>query len=166
LKETILEHLGDSVYADGETSLEQRVVELLTKHNATLSLVEVGSGGTVAAALSGAAGAQRVMAGAFVAPKAEKLRRLLGIRDDHAGKSRRQETELLAEAAAAATASQWALAVGEPWKDDHGTDYVDVVFRLPDGRLESRQVRFRGVGELARSRLSTQLLDQLRRRLK
>jgi len=43
---------------------------------------------------------------------------------------------------------------------------VYVVFRLPDGRLESRQVRFRGAGELSRSRLSTQLLDQLRRRLK
>jgi hypothetical protein len=35
-----------------------------------------------------------------------------------------------------------------------------------DGRLESQQVRFRGTGELARSRLSTQLLDQLRRSLK
>jgi hypothetical protein len=43
---------------------------------------------------------------------------------------------------------------------------VEIAFKLPDGRLENRQVRLSGTGELARSRLSTQLLDQLRRRLK
>ena len=168
LKDTILKHLGDSVYADDETSLEQRVVELLAARGATLSVAEVGSGGSLAAAISGADGAQQVLAGAYVAPTAEKLRRLLGVSKDHwaTGTSRSQRTQRLAEAAAATTASQWALAVGEPWKDDGGGDYVDVVLRLPDGRLESRQVRFRGTGEVARSRLSTQLLDQLRRRLK
>ena len=168
LKDTILKHLGDSVYADDETSLEQRVVELLAARRATLSVAEVGSGGSLAAAISGADGAQQVLAGAYVAPTVEKLRRLLGVSKDHwaTGTSRSQRTQRLAEAAAATTASQWALAVGEPWKDDGGGDYVDVVLRLPDGRLESRQVRFRGTGEVARSRLSTQLLDQLRRRLK
>ncbi len=166
LKDTILKHLGDSVYADNETSLEQRVVELFAERNATLAFAEVGSGGSLAAAISGADGAQQVLAGAYVAPTVEKLRRLLGIRDDHSEKSRSQRTEQLAEAAAAATASEWAIAVGKHWKDDRGVDYVNVVLRLPDGRFESRQVRFRGTGEPARSRLSTQLLDQLRRRLK
>lgn len=168
LKDTILKRLGDSVYADDETSLEQRVVELLAARRATLSLAEVGSGGSLAAAISGADGAQRVLAGAYIAPTAEKLRRLLGISDDHwtAGTSPSQRTEQLAAAAAEATASKWSIAVGEPRPDERGVDYVDVVFKLPDGRLESRKVRFRGTGELARSRLSTQLLDQLRRRLK
>ncbi|MHC4118259.1 MAG: molybdopterin-binding protein [Planctomycetota bacterium] len=166
LKGEILKHLGDSVYADDETSLEQRVVELLAECNATLSVAEVGSGGSLTAALSGAGGAHRVMAGGCVAPTAEKLRRMLGIRRDYNEKSPGKETEQLAEAAAAATASQWALAVGEPFKDDRGTEYVNIAFKLPDGRLESRRLRFRGTGELARARLSTQLLDQLRRRLK
>jgi nicotinamide-nucleotide amidase len=166
LKDAIIEQLGDNVYADDETSLEGRVVELLADRGATLSVAEAGSGGSLAAAISGADGAQRVLAGAYVAPTAEKLRRLLGIRDGRTDISRRQETERLAKAAAAATASNWAIAAGEPWKDDRGTDYVYVVFRLPDGGLESRQVRFSGTGELSRSRLNTQLLDQLRRRLK
>jgi nicotinamide-nucleotide amidase len=166
LKGEILKHLGDSVYADDETSLEQRVVELLAERNATLSIVEIGSGGSLTAALSGAGAAHRVMAGAYVAPTTEKLRRLLGVRDDYDEESPGKETEQLAKAAAAATASQWALAVGEPFKDDRGTEYVDIAFKLPDGRLESRRLRFRGTGELARARLSTQLLDQLRRRLK
>jgi nicotinamide mononucleotide (NMN) deamidase PncC len=105
------------------------------------------------------------MAGAYVAPKAEKLRRLLDISNDDYGRSHKQVAESLAETVATATASQWAIAVGEPWKDDRGTDYVDVAFRFPDGRLDSRQMRFRGASELARSRLTTQLLDQLRRKL-
>jgi len=168
LKSTILKHLGDSVYADDETSLEQRVVELLAARRATLSVAEIGSGGSLTAAISGADGEQRVLAGAFVAPTAEKLRRLLGVTDEHwaAGTSRSQRMQRLATAAAEATASQWTLAVGEPWPDERGVDYVDIVFKMPGGRLESRRIRFRGTGELARSRLSTQLLDQLRRRLK
>ena len=166
LKTAILKRLGDNVYADDETTLERRVVELLADRGATLSVAEAGSGGSLAAAISGADGAARILAGAYVAPTAEKLRRLLGIRDGRRGTSRMKQAERLAEAAAAATASEWAIAVGEPWKNERGTDYVYVVFRLPDGRLESRQVRFRGAGELSRSRLSTQLLDQLRRRLK
>ncbi len=166
LKDAILKHLGDSMYAENETSLEQRVVELLAERNATLSLVEVGSGGSLAAALSGTAGAQQVMAGAYIAPDAKKLRRLLGVSDDQGDGSRRKEAERLAAAVAAKTESQWAIVVGQPWKDGRGTEYIDVVFRLPAGRFESRQTRFRGAGELAQSRLSTQLLDQLRRRLK
>ena len=165
LETAILKYLGDNVYADDETSLERRVVELLAGRDATLSLAEIGSGGSLAAALSTVDGAQQVLIGAYVAPNAKRLGRLLGTADDKSENSRKA-TERLAEAVAAATASEWAIAVGEPWKDDRGTEYVDVVFRLPDGRLEGRQVRFRGIGELARSRLSTQLLDMLRRRLR
>lgn len=165
LKAVILKHLGDNVYAEDETTLEQRVVKLLTARGATLSLAEVGSGGSLASALSFAGEAQDVLAGAYVAPDAHKLSRLLRASQD-SNENPRRETERLAKAAAAATASEWTIAVGEPWKDERGAEYVDVVFRLPDGRLEGRQVRFRGTGELARSRLSTQLLDMLRRRLK
>ena len=77
-----------------------------------------------------------------------------------------QRIKRLAAAAADTTKSQWAVAVGEARRDENGSGYVEVAFKLPDGRLESRQVRLRGTGELARSRLSTLLLDQLRRRLK
>lgn len=166
LKEAILKHLGDSVYAADETSLEQRVVELLAERKLTLSLAEVGSGGSLAAALSGAPGIERVLVGAYVAPTAEKMRSLLGVSHKPVEQFSGQETEHLAEAAAAMTASKWAIAVGEPWKDERDNEYIDVVFRLTDGRVESRRIRFPGTGESARSRLSTQLLDLLRRTLK
>jgi len=168
LKQKIMKHLGGYVYADDETSLEEHVVKLLEERGATLALAEAGSGGSLAAALSSADGALRVLAGAYVAPTVEKLRRLLSVRDEHwAGSTTRsQRIEQLATAAADAAASQWAIAVGEDWRDESGASYVQVAFKMPSGQLESKQVRLRGTGELARSRLSTQLMDQLRRKLR
>jgi len=168
LKDTIMKHLGEYVYADDETTLEEHVVKLLEARGATLALAEVGSGGSLAKALSSADGAHRVLGGAYIAPTMEKLRRLLHVRDEHwtSSTSRGQRIERLAAAAADATGSQWAVAVGDVWRDEGGAGYVQVAFKLPDGRLESQQVRLRGNGELARLRLSTQLQDQLRRRLR
>ncbi len=168
LKHNITEQLGEYIYADGVISLEEHVLKLLEARGVTLVLAEVSSGGNLAAALSSADSAHRVLAGAYIAPTIKQLRRLLHVRDDDWTDitSRRQRIERLATAAADATGSQWAVAVGEAWRDESGAGYVDVVFKLPSGRLENQQVRFRGAGELAGSRLSTQLLDQLRRRLK
>ena len=168
LKQKIMKHLGEYVYADDEMSLEEHVVKLLEARGATLTLAEVGSGGSLAAALSGADGSHRVLAGAYVAPTMEKLRRLLRVPGDRwtGGTSRGRRIERLAAAAADATGSQWAVAVGETWRDESGGSYVAVAFKLPDGRFESQQVRLRGTGELARLRLSTQLQDHLRRRLR
>jgi len=168
LKRKIMEYLGDYIYADSDTSLEEHVVKLLESRNATLALAEAGSGGSLTAALFGAEGTHQVLAGAYIATTAEKLRRLLGVPDARwtGCTSRSQKVEELAKAAADATASQWAVAVGQVWQDESGAAYVDVAFRLPSGRVESRQIRLRDAGELGRFRLSTELLDQLRRRLR
>jgi nicotinamide mononucleotide (NMN) deamidase PncC len=184
LKQKIIEHLGDYIYADSDTSLEEHVVKLLEARKATLAIAEAGSGGSLTAALNSAEGARQVLAGAYAAPTVEKLRRLLGVPDDRwtGSTSRSQKVEQLAEAAADATASQWAVAVGNAWQDVSGAGYVDVAFRLPPrlppegvlrtaedksgGRVESQQVRLRDAGELGRLRLSTELLDHLRRRLR
>lgn len=177
LKDNIMEHLGDYIYADGNISLEEQVVKLLEARKVTLALAEVGSGGSMASALSSAEGARQVLAGAYVAPSVEKLRRLLSVPDDRwdGRTSRSQKIEQLATAAADATASQWAVGVGEVRRDESGASYVDVAFRLPPrlsaedrsgGRVENQQIRLRDTGELGRFRLSTELLDQLRRRLR
>jgi len=167
LKQKILEHLGDSVYADDGTSLEQHVVKLLEARGATLALAEVGSSGSLAAGLSGADGAARVLAGAYVAPTEEKLRRLLGISDDQwaGATSNAERTSLVAQRAADTAGSSWAVAVGEARPDATGTPCAEVVFKLPGDRLESQHVRLRG-GELAHARMVTELLDQLRRKLR
>jgi len=168
LKQKIMKHLSEYVYADDETSLEEHILKLLKARGERLALAEAGSGGSLAAALSSADRDGQVLAGAYVAPTVEKLCHLLAIDNDErpGGKSQDQRIKQLAAAAADATESHWAVAVGEARRDENGSGYVEVAFKLPDGPMESRQVRLRGIGELARSRFSTQLLDQLRQRLK
>lgn len=168
LNQKIIKHLGDYIYAEDKMSLEEHVLKLLEKRGATLALAEVGSGGSLAAVLNSADTARRVFAGGYVAPSVDKLRDLLQVSDDRWSDttSYSQKIEQLAKAAADATSSQWAIAVGEARTDRNGANYVDVAFKSPDSRLESQQIRLSGTGELARLGLTTQLLDQLRRRLK
>ena len=162
LKEKITEHLGDSIYADkAATSLEMHVLELLERRGATLSVAEVSSGGALAAALNGGDGAERVLVGSCVAPT-EK--RLLDLLNAESGGTR--TAEQVAAAIAGITGSSWAISVGEVRRDPNGNPSTQVTFRLPDGSLESRQIRFYGHSDAARSRFVTQVLDRLRRRLR
>lgn len=167
LKQQILKHLGEYVYGDGDTTLEQHVARLLSGRGQTLVLAEVGSGGVLAAGLTGpdAAG---VLAGAYVAPSEPALRRLLRVPEEKwpATGSSAERTGALATAAAERSASHWAIAVGQVQQDLGGGQSVEIVFRRPDGRLEHRTLGLRGGDQTARANLATQVLDQLRRRLK
>ncbi len=167
LKARILKYLGDSIYADDETtSLEDAVVKLLAARRETLALAEIGSGGALAAALNGATDAPRVLAGSHVAPTPERLRHLLGIREPSTeSQTTASATRQFAQAAATEAASAWAIAVGET---QHGTggSSVQVALRQPDGRVEGRSVRVQGTDAAARMRSITDILDQLRRRLR
>jgi len=168
LGDKVVEHLGDAIYArDETTSLETHVMKRLEARDATLTLAEVGSGGALAAALNGTEGTHEVLIGAYIAPTTARLHRMLG--DQKALEEDAQQTggiEELAREAAATAASQWVIAVGEVRRDLNGRPSVEVAFRIPDGRIETRQVRVSGTGEPARARLVTELLDQLRRRLR
>lgn len=167
LRDKIMEHLGDNIYAeDSATSLETHVMKRLEARGETLILAEVGSGGALAAALNGAEGTHSVLLGAYVAPTADRLRQMLGNRTSPGEAARSEGVEQLARDATAAAASNWAIVIGESRRDDSGNSFVEAAFRLPNGRLESRQVRLSGEREAARSRLVTELLDQLRRRLR
>jgi len=168
LKQEILRHLGEYVYSDDVTSLEEHVVELLKSRGATLALAEAGSGGLLAAGINGAKEAPRVMAGAYVAATEEMLRRMLRVPDDEwtGITSNAQKTKLLAAVAAERAGSEWAVAVGDIQRDDTGAHYVEVVFKAPGGILKSEQIRLGRSGPSARAMLTTQLLDHLRRRLR
>ena len=69
-------------------------------------------------------------------------------------------------APAGESGSTGSVSVGEVRQDKSGARYVEAVFQLPDRRVESQRIRLGGTGEIDRVRLATQLLDQLRRRLK
>jgi nicotinamide-nucleotide amidase len=169
LKQTILAiaELRDYIYATDETSLEALVAKQLAARGATVTLAEAGSAGGLAAALDGVDDAGQILAGAYVAPGEEQLCRLLRVADDEwsQGKSGLGRLEQLAAAAAESTGSSWAIAVGDVQSADGGP-FVDVVFRQADARMERLAIKLRGAGALARADLTTQLLDQLRRRLR
>ena len=168
IKEKTLQHLGDYVYADDNRSLESCVLRLLSEDGGELTLAEVGSGGSLTAALLGEGDvADLLVTGAFSAPRFDELRQLLQPLPQpwDAGATTVDKTTLLAEAAAARTQSLWVIVVGEVRKGKSGHRYVDVVSKRRGGLVDHQQFSLRGSGEYARVRLTTRLLDYLRRRL-
>ncbi len=163
LKDNIVKCLGDSVYADDETtSLEEHILSLLAARNETLALAEVGSGGALAAALHGADAAQQIVAGAFVAPSEPRLQRLLG---SPPGQPEDPTLARTARRLVDVTNCARAVVVGPILPDEAGTPFVQVAFRRPNGSLENHRLRLYGEGESARTRLVTEILDRLRHSL-
>lgn len=160
LKRKIAPHFKDNLYAEGATTLEQVVIDLLRGRGATLELAEAGSGGALAAALSGSDGTGKVFSGAHVAPTEEALRKMLGVADDRWAAAD-DKVKLLADAAAGSLKDAWVVAVGEARPEGDGGPWVAAVFRAPDGSSTSHRLPARD-----RARLVTRLLDQLRRRLR
>ncbi|MBN2269447.1 MAG: CinA family protein [Sedimentisphaerales bacterium] len=159
IKQKIAADLGEHIYAYDQTTLEECVIRQLAERDETIALAEAATGGSLAAALTAADGAGRVLAGAYVAPTEEALGRLLG-RSQNAPAG----IEGIADAAADKAKSECAVAVGQVRQNGTGAGYVEVAFKLPEG-TKSRQLPLQGAAQSARERLVTQLLDQLRRDL-
>jgi nicotinamide-nucleotide amidase len=163
VRQGLLDHLGEYIYAQDEaTSLEDRLLGLLESRKITLSLVEAGSGGALAAALGNSKGAGGVLLGAYSAPSLRQLYRLA------ASSSQDPDAvslELLAQKAARRTGALWTVVTGEIREGEEGGIRLPVLLRLSDGRMEDREFRLAGTGEQARARFVTELLDHLRRKL-
>ncbi|MBP8911391.1 MAG: CinA family protein [Phycisphaerae bacterium] len=164
LKNKIVERLDDSIYAqDDVTTLETCVMRLLQAHRTTLAVAEVGSGGALASALNVAEGTHEPFIGAYVAPTVERLHQMLG-HTTRPGEI--LNVESLVREVATTASSRWAVAVGNIHPNGAGGFFVDVAFLHPDDHIENRQIRLSGMGESARARLVTELLDHLRRKLR
>jgi nicotinamide-nucleotide amidase len=166
LSKDLQTHLGDFIYAtDKSTSLEQCVVDLLAKRRETLSVVEIGSGGSVVAAISG--GGQQpasVLDAGYVASTSAKMWAMF--RDNinsNAKESTKDEVVQLAKLASAQSQSNWVIVIGTRQENDSGV--VEVAFRQPNEQIETMRFPLRDNGRSSRSRLTTMVLDQLRRRL-
>lgn len=159
--------LRQALYADDPAvTLEDHVLSLLERRGAKLAVVELASGGHLAAGLLGAQRAGNRLAGAVAADDEESLRRLLGLGADAglaAPAGRR--LELLGAAASKATGALWAVVVGPVVSPGQGQPaQVEVVLCGPDGNHALR-LPVRG-GPNWRSYLATEVLDQLRRWLR
>lgn len=171
LKQQLAKYLGGNMYGEGETTLEEVVLKLLAERGETLALAEIGSGGSLAAALTGAEGIEKVLSGAYVASSEEKLWQML---DSTRGARLRKATPRdprphptkIVEAVTKATGSDCVIAVGEVRRKQNGSSYVEVAIKLPNGRNEQQQFRVRGNMKASRSWFVTQALDRMRRMLK
>ena len=167
LKNQLQEHLGKSIYAFDATSLEQLLIRGLIKQGKTLAVAEVGTGGALAANLNRESGAADAVAGAFSAPTGQALARILHIPDADWAKTAagKDQTNLLASAAAKETGSQWAIAIGEPEQaNPAGEKPLTAVVRAPDRSAECLRFNLRGPAEVARANLVTELLGEIRHR--
>jgi nicotinamide-nucleotide amidase len=163
LKQLVIRHLGDYVYAVGDTSLEEHIVSMFESQGQTLAIVEAGTGGLVTAGLSEVDQAREVLSGTFVAPTVGKLRRMLSISEEawKACTSKSQELELLATTAVGTNGSQCVLVVGEARQDASGFQYLEMATKLPRARVVVQRVHLGGSGSFDRDRLVTRILDGL-----
>jgi nicotinamide-nucleotide amidase len=148
-------------------TLEERVIQLLKAKGSTLALAEVGTGGSLSAALSAVTDANQVLVGSFSAPSNERLRVLLGVSGAQwqVCTTHKQKTGRLAVGVTRITNSQWAVSVGEPLQEEKEYHTMAIAIKQPGGQWESMQIQARGSGQWVHDRLVTNILDQLRRRL-
>lgn len=166
IERALREHLGEHIYATGDLSLEECVLGRLRTEHATLAVLEVGTGGALAAALTsqGTDAGDDVLIGSFTAPSLAALARMINVsnvRDEEDDGVLRP----LAEAAAHQTSATWVLVVGPIRRDEQGRPYARVGLRGPGNRWEILPAGVRDSGPTARSGLVTAVLDHLRRRL-
>jgi nicotinamide-nucleotide amidase len=164
LRDEMLSHLGDYIYATDATTLEEHVVDLLAVRGKTIALAEAGSGGNLAAALSSSSAIADVLLGAYVAPDEQRLWNLLGgppARSVDVAKSAAAFAERVAEQ----TGADLSLAIVSARDTPQDGRYVEVAMRY-EGQSADQRLTLRGSGDLARFQLTTQLLDLIRRRLR
>jgi len=164
----IREQLGDYLYANDGASLEEVVVKQLQARAKSLVLVEVGSGGHLAASLGDVPGIEELLESAYVAPTEERMRQMLTIseRDWAKWQPGPERTKGFAAAAQKRTGSAFSVAISQSSRDDAGQAGVWVAFGPAPDNLQVQRVPVQGSSEMAHANLVTQILDRLRRHLR
>lgn len=163
LETDLRQHLEEYVYADDGSSLEDVVAGQLIARGGSLALVEIGSGGQLAASLTRAKGIDRLLAGAWVGPNAASAAQWLGA-PAPSGLAEKQ-LEALVTSAARLMRSQSVIATGPLETDAKSGQFVRVAFQLGNAPIEYQPLGVRDASESSRAQLTTQILDRLRRLL-
>lgn len=169
----VREALGDYVYAEDGSSLAEVVVRLSRERGERLTCAESCTGGLVAAALTGVAGASDVFPGAVVAYANEVKRDLLGVPEATLaafGAVSEQTARAMAAGALGATGATLAVAItgiagpggGSP---DKPVGLVWFAVAHADGRTAAFERRYGGDRAMVRQRATFMALDLLRREL-
>jgi len=167
LARRVREVFGEHIYAEGTTTLEERVVELFKAHRIRLVIVEIGSAGRLTAALSHAPGATDVVTASYVALTEQQMRVLLNVPDARwsAAGGPGDRLRCIAEVAKERTGADWAIAVGPINTDQDASS--EALAGAGDLVREWQTQRFpaQGKGELVQANLVTHVLARVRRQL-
>ncbi len=168
LEKQLIPYIGEYMYADDGSTLEEQVVELLAENQVTLALAEVGSGGAVAASLSDVKDVSLHVLGGVVSTSDANMASVLkepmtrfvqrGSMDDSPAKAMAQRVRGL-------LGSRWGLAVTEPHVSGDGRSFVWLALSKREEEFSSRRIYLRGHGQTMRNRLVSSVLDSIRKEL-
>lgn len=161
LERQLLEHIGDYMYTDEGSTLEDRVIALMQKQGIAIVTAEVGSGGAVSASLGRSENAASVYNGGYIAPNDAVMADMMNLKDDDA-LSPQETAKTIALAARKRTGSDWGLCIGEI-QTDGDRRFVWVALAKDDVEASVRSMSIRGRGETAQTRLVDSTLDWMRR---
>ena len=168
IQRVLRKHLGNYIYGSGSTSLESHILALLASHDQTLVIAEVGTAGELTRGLSRVVDKHDSLAGGYIAPTEHRLGGILGVapKQWQLAVTDTEKAQQLAQAAATACRTTWAVAVGAVQLNDSAPSQLAIAIRAPDGQLETHTLRFRGSLTSSQARLSTSILNLLRKRLR
>ena len=167
LENNLLEHIGEYMYSDNGSSLEERIFQLLEQQNTQLVVCEIASGGAVASSLLATEGASERFKGAYAAPSRPGLARLLGSVSNPELQSSvaRDFIREMAQTASEKWRRTWSLAVGPVTLSDHGSASVWMAAGSVSKGFVTGKIGVRKGRKLRRARLVTFALDLLRKQL-
>ncbi|MEA4816292.1 MAG: competence/damage-inducible protein A [Lachnospiraceae bacterium] len=126
---SIYERLGESIYAENETTMEEVIVKLLTEKNMTIAIAESCTGGMVASELISVPGVSKVLKEALVTYSNESKMSRLGVK---------KETLEKYGAVSPETAYEMAEGVAKTAGTDVGLSVTGIAG--PDGGTEEKPV--------------------------
>ncbi len=167
LRDELYNCLGEFIYADdAQMSLEDATLAPIASRKESIALAEIGSGGILAVALSQSALGRQSVIGDFVAPTEKRLLEMLQLSStSQVGDDSDVALEEIAKIVAQRTHSDWAIVVGEPATDGGTSQKVELLIRRPDAAITRSQIAWADLSPTNRDRLTTQLLDSVRRAL-
>lgn len=171
IAEEIYRRFGDSVYAEGETSIQETVAKILIDKKVTIAVAESCTGGLVAAKLIEYPGISEVLLEGAVTYSNEAKKRRLGVKD---------ETLSAYGAVSAETASEMAKGIAMTSGADIGVSTTGVAGPGPSegkpeglvyvgvymgGKSYVKELHLAGKRNVIRERAAYSALDFLRRKL-
>jgi nicotinamide-nucleotide amidase len=161
MAKTMRDHLGDHLYAENDSSLEEQVIGAFARRGLTLALIEIGTGGHITDSLAQVQNLERVLVGSHVAPTERRLIQLLQL--NGAPETDGEPAVAAAVAARTRSRSDVAVAIVVPEGGQKPSRGVRVVW--VDGGRREAGFPWTDSNAASNALLTTRVLDWLRHQI-